>query len=122
MSTIGGNIDALWELREKKRALEAEVKLVHAEMEELEFQIIEAMDREGTTTSAATKASVSISESLKPSVEDWDAFYAYLHRHKAYHLLERRPSVTGCRELFETKGKIPGVVPFKKRALKVLTK
>lgn len=122
MSTIGGNIDALWELREKKRALEAEVKLVHAEMEELEFQIIEAMDREGTTTSAATKASVSISESLKPSVEDWDTFYAYLHRHKAYHLLERRPSVTGCRELFETKGKIPGVVPFKKRALKVLTK
>lgn len=122
MTPIGVNIDALWELREKKRALEQQIKDIQSEMDDLQFDIIEAMDREGTTTGAAKKASASISESIVPSVEDWDAFHAFIHRHKSYHLLERRPSVTGCRELFETKGKIPGVVPFKKRTLKITSK
>jgi hypothetical protein len=60
---------------------------------------------------------VSITESVRPSVENWDDFYRFIHRHKYYHLLDRRPSVTGCRELFETKGNIPGVVPFTKRKI-----
>ena len=115
--TIGQKIDMMFKIREKVRELEGEIKLLNVEKEELEAELLEQMDKEGVTKSTGGKASVTVSESVKPSVEDWDAFYAYIHRQKLYHLLERRPSVTGCRELFEKRGKIPGVVPFVKRQI-----
>ena len=117
MSTIGVKIDTLQKLREKKRKLEASVKEVADMMGNLEKELMEQMDTEGVMKSTGKLASVSISESVKPSIEDWDLFYGYIHRNKYYHLLERRPSVTGCRELFEKKGKIPGVVPFTQRTI-----
>lgn len=119
MSTIGVKIDQLHALREQKRALEEQIKQLSERMNELENQLIAQMDEEGVTKATGNTATVSISTSVKPSVEDWDAFYAYIHRHKYYHLLERRPSVTGCRELLETKGKIPGVIPFTQRKLNI---
>ena len=119
MSTIGVKIDQLHALREQKRALEEQIKQLSGQMDELENQLIDQMDKEGVTKSTGNAATVSISTSVKPSVDDWDAFYAYIHRYKYYHLLERRPSVTGCRELLETKGKIPGIVPFTQRKLNI---
>jgi predicted metal-binding protein len=119
MSTIGAKIDQLHALREQKRALEEQVKQLSGQMSELENQLIDQMDSEGVTKSTGNAATVSITTSVKPSVDDWDAFYKYIHRYKYYHLLERRPSVTGCRELLETKGKIPGVVPFTQRKLNI---
>jgi hypothetical protein len=117
MNKIGAKIDQLHKLREKKRALEEQVNAVSHEMALIEAALMEQMDSEGVSKSTGHLATVSISDSIKPNIEDWDAFYAYIHRNKYYHLLERRPSVTGCRELLETKGKIPGVVPFTQRKL-----
>ncbi len=117
MSTIGAKIDQLHNLREQKRQLEEQVKQLQAQMAELENDLIEDMDKQGVSKSTGALATVSISSNVRPSVDDWDAFYAYIHRYKYYHLLERRPSVSGCNELLETKGKIPGVVPFTQRKL-----
>ena len=119
MSTVGAKIDALHALREEKRQLEELLKAKAQEIDLAENGLIEQMDQQNITKSTGSKATVSISTSVKPSVEDWDAFYAYIHKNKYYHLLERRPSVTGCRELFDTKGKIPGVVPFTQRKLNI---
>jgi hypothetical protein len=119
--TLGSAIDALWALREKKRKLETQVKEIEAAIADSETQVMELMDKEGVEKTTGKKASVSITSNVVPQVEDWDAFYAYIHRNKYYHLLERRPSVTGCRELFETKGKLPGVLPFTKRKLNLRT-
>lgn len=117
MSTIGAKIDSLQKLREKKRIAEKTVTDIAKQMSDLENELMTQMDEEGVVGSKGKLASASISETVKPSIEDWDKFYAYIHRMKYYHLLERRPSVTGCRELFETKGKIPGVVPFTQRKI-----
>lgn len=119
MSTVGVKIDALHALREEKRQLEELLKAKAQEIDLAENDLIEQMDQQNITKSTGSKATVSISTSVKPSVEDWDAFYAYIHKNKYYHLLERRPSVTGCRELFDHKGAIPGVVPFTQRKLNV---
>lgn len=119
MSTIGDKIDALYALREEKRQLEELLKEKANEIALVENDLIEQMDAQNITKSTGSKATVSISTSVKPSVENWDAFYAYIHKNKYYHLLERRPSVTGCRELFDTKGSIPGVVPFTQRKLSI---
>ena len=119
MSTVGVKIDALHALREEKRQLEELLKAKAQEISLAENELIEQMDQQNITKSTGSKATVSISTSVKPSVEDWDAFYAYIHKNKYYHLLERRPSVTGCRELFDHKGAIPGVVPFTQRKLNI---
>ena len=119
MSTIGAKIDQLHALREQKRALEEQIRQLSGQMDVLENDLIDQMDKEGVSKSTGNAATVSITASVKPSVDNWDAFYAYIHRYKYYHLLERRPSVTGCRELLETKGKIPGVVPFTQRKLNI---
>ena len=119
MSTVGVKIDALHALREEKRQLEELLKAKAQEINLAENDLIEQMDQQNITKSTGSKATVSISTSVKPSVEDWDAFYAYIHKNKYYHLLERRPSVTGCRELFDHKGAIPGVVPFTQRKLNI---
>lgn len=118
---LGAKIDAIQQLREKKRKLEEQVKLTNEQIELAEKALIVQMDGDGVVRATGQLATVSISETIKPSVEDWDEFYNYISKHKYFHLLERRPSVTGCRELFETKGKIPGVVPFTQRKLNIRT-
>lgn len=120
-STIGKKIDAIYKLREKIRGFEEQIKILAKEKEELEYKLLEQMETEGLTKSTGKNASVTISDSVRPTVEDWDVFYTYIHKKKFYHLLERRPSVTGCRELFEKYGKIPGVVPFTKRTVTMRT-
>jgi hypothetical protein len=117
MATIGDKIDKLFKLREDKRKLEAKIKAITDDINDTEIELMEHMDKEGTSIGKGTKASVSITSSVKPNVQDWDLYYAYIHKNKYYHLLERRPSVTACRELFETKGKIPGVIPFVQRRI-----
>lgn len=117
MATIGDKIDKLFKLREDKRKLEAKIKAIADDINDTEIELMEHMDKEGTSAAKGNKASVSITSSVKPNVQDWDLFYAYIHKNKFYHLLERRPSVTACRELFETKGKIPGAIPFVQRRI-----
>lgn len=120
-TNIGSSIDKLYAVREKIREYESKIKELQETKSELEAQLLQCMDKEGVTKSTGKRASVSISENVKPSVEDWDEFYKFLHRNKAYYLLERRPSVSGCRELFEKRGKIPGVVPFVQRSVNLRT-
>lgn len=114
---LGQMVDKLNATREKKRSIQKQLDEAEAAYNALAEEIIAKMDSEGVEKTTGKTASVSKSVSIKPNVLDWDAFYAYIHRNKYYHLLERRPSVTGCRELFETKGKVPGVEAFTKVTL-----
>jgi hypothetical protein len=112
MPTTGSMIDRLHTLREERRLLEKKIEDINKDFSIIEGELMKQMRTEGLESAKGKFASASVTEVVKPSVEDWDKFYAYIKRHDYFHLLERRPSVTGCRELFETKGKIPGVLPI----------
>lgn len=114
-TTIGALADALHAIRERRVAAEQVVKAIEEEYRAAEAKLIEAADAQNTSTGKGARASFSVNESIVPQVKDWDAFYKYIYKNKFAHLLERRPSVTGCRELFDTKGAIPGVEKFAKR-------
>ena len=122
MSTIGSKIDDMHDLREAKRGLEKQIELLDKRYHSAEIELMEQMDKEGLDKSSGRVASASIAETVKPNVTEWETFYKYIYRHKAFFLLERRPSVTACREVFETKGKLPGVVPFVKRVVYLRTR
>lgn len=112
MDTVGSKIDHLHVLREKRRMLEKDIENINKEFALVEADLLRQMQAQGLEKASGKFAAAAVVESVKPTVEDWDLFYHYIEKHHYWHLLEKRPSVTGCRELFETKGKIPGVVPF----------
>ena len=115
--TMGSLIDKMSTLRDQRRVLAEQDKKLKEEYDGLEIQLMEVFDKQDTRKGEGKKASASISDSIIPNVVDWDAFYAYIIKNKFTHLLQRRPSTEACRELFETKGKIPGVEPFTKRTV-----
>lgn len=117
--TIGQATDEMWALREKKRALEASVKVVETQMKELEETVFGLMDAQDTRKAEGKSASVSITESTVGTVEDWDAVWTYIAKNKYFHLVQKRLSDPALRELWDMGKVVPGVQPFKKRTLSV---
>ena len=115
--TLGATIDKMWALREDKRAADKVVKDIEFEIKELETSMFEKLDAEDTTKSQGKKASVSISETVVGNVEDWEALWPYIAKNKFFHLVQKRVSDPGLRELWALGKKTPGVVPFTKRTL-----
>ncbi len=116
--TLGAMIDQAYQLREQRRQLAAEDKLIKADLDDLELKIIAKLDAEGTDRGASKTASVSIIESEEPQVVDWDAFCAFAKRTGNMHLFQRRVSAPAWRELRGLKkSEVPGLEVFKKRSL-----
>lgn len=117
--SIGALIDDLHATREKIRGLNKEVEALNSQKANLETRLIEALDAQGVTQSRGASATASISETIIPQVKDWDRFYAFIARNKAYYMLERRPAAAAYREALELRKNrpIPGVESFTKRTI-----
>lgn len=117
--TIGAAIDKIWLMRENKKALEAQVKKVEGEIKEVEETIFGLLDAQDTRKGEGKKASVSINETVVTTVEDWEALWPYIAKNKYFHLVQKRVSDPGMRELWDMGKKVPGVQPFTKRTLSI---
>ena len=115
--SLGLQIDALFKLREKLRDIQQQEKDQMELIGAAETVLMETMEREGVDKSTGKLATASISETIAANVVDWDEFYAFVYKNKAGYLLQKRVSDPAVRELFETKGKVPGVEPYTKRKL-----
>jgi hypothetical protein len=120
-AAMGPLIDGIWEKREQKRKLAAEIEKIEGEIAAMEEALLARMDQEGIDKSTGKKASVGVSEVISANIKDFDEFAAYVKKTGYFHLFQRRVSDVACRELFEKHGKIPGLEPFKKRKLNVRT-
>lgn len=107
--SLGSMINRLCSIRERKREEEEKLKTIQGEYDELELKILSAMEVEGVVQSSGGQATASVSVLSRPQVDDWDEFYKFIQKHKAWHLLERRPSGSGCNELFDKGKVVPGV-------------
>lgn len=117
--TLGQATDEMWALREEKRALAIKEKAINAKLEALETEIFGLLDGQDTRKAEGKKASVSISEATVGNVDDWDALWPYIIKNKYFHLVQKRLSDPGLRELWAQKKVIPGVQPFTKRTLNI---
>jgi len=118
MSTLGERIDHLQRLKVQKKELEAQVSTAQQLIDLAEKDLIEYMEGQGVTQASGNLARVSLDNRKLPQVVDWSAFHKYILESGYIHLLENRPSVAGCRELFESHSPIPGVVPFDKKVVR----
>lgn len=115
--SLGLQIDALFKMREKLREIQQQEKDQLELISTTEAMLMETMEAEGVEKSTGKLATASISEIASANVVDWDVFGAYVLKNKYLHLLQRRISLPGIRELLESKGKVPGVEPFTQRKL-----
>lgn len=114
---LGDKIDALYELRERKRELQSELKALEEEYKLLEAAILDDMDAQRTTLSRTARASASITETEVPTVVDWEAVQDYIRNNDALYLYEQRLAARAWRELKDSGVLIPGTTPFTRRSL-----
>ena len=104
-------------LREQKRGLEAQIRDIESQLADNEAQILEIMENQGVDKLQVGKLSFSASTQTLPSIEDWDAFYEFIHENKAFHLLHRRVSTGAFTELAEAGELPPGTSSYTKTRL-----
>ena len=112
--SIGTMIDAMWAVREHKRALEAQIKEATEKLDAYEDTLMAKMKADGLDKATGKEASVSFTSTTAAAVEDWDGFYAYIKKTGYFHLLQKRVSDPAYRELLAAGKKVPGVQPFSK--------
>lgn len=109
------------EVREARKELAARDSALAAEQAELDEQIIAILDEQGLNALAVdagdARLSLSISETVVPTVTDWTAVYDYIGKTGHFQLFERRMSSAAYRELRALHGELAGVQPFTKRAV-----
>lgn len=114
---IGQSIDALYNLREEKRELNRQIKDIDEKYSHIEANLIQMLQDQEMDTGKSKLASATISTSIVPNVDDWEAFYEFIVETNQPFLLERRPSVTAYRDLLQAGEEVPGVTPFQKISL-----
>ncbi len=118
-TTIGGCVDLLYKLRQARIEQQKRADAIKAQETALEEYIFSNYKSQGIDGVRGKVAMVSIKELTVPTVVDWDKFYAYIARNKAWELLQKRPGAEACRERWALGKAIPGVEQFRKLNLSV---
>ena len=124
MSTLGSLGDSLFAKRAEIAAAENRVKELTAEKTLIESELIAQMKDAGTDMVRGEKATISISETVRPQLQDQEAFNRFVLRKKALHLFERRIAVKAYNEMKDELGgkPIPGVSEYVQTRLNVRAK
>ena len=109
---LGGCADMLYELREERKKLQQEVDAVEEEEKALKEYIIQTLPKSQASGVAGKLARVTVITKPVPQVQDWGKFYAYVKKHNAFELMQRRLSDQAVKERWEAGKKVPGVEPF----------
>lgn len=107
--------------RERKKLSEKDDQL-KKEIEALKTELIGMADEAQLTQGGFKLITWDIKPKTVPQCTDWDAFHAYIRDKNYFHLLQRRPTVTGCQELWSLGEDIPGIEKFTSREVTVKEK
>lgn len=127
--TLGSLTDQMYALREERRILAKKDDDLKTQYDTLEHQLIDLLKAEGTSACKGMKASASIKseeqfsfdQDLVDGKDGFERFMAFVAKNKFWHLVQRRISAPAARELFATKGKLPGVTPYLKESINLRT-
>lgn len=110
-------IDRMFMLREQKRGLEAQVKEVNSEIDDLQQELLARFRDVGTDYARGSLASASVTETIVPQIEDWGQVAEWVMENDALYLLHRRISSGPWKELRDAGTNVPGIEPFTKVAI-----
>jgi hypothetical protein len=108
--TLGQLIDSLDRVRDLKRKIQGDLDKCKAKENELQARIIEMASEQGLSKVTGGTATASISRSIVPVAVDWEKTNAWILRHKALDLFQKRLSPVSYRERLEDHPRgIPGL-------------
>jgi hypothetical protein len=110
--TVGTIADEVLAEMLKLKKAENKVKEHEEVIKKLKDELKLAAEKEDLTSGGGKKSSFTIEPQIVPHVTNWDAFYEYISENKYYHLLQRRPAVKACQELWNQDVAIPGTDKF----------
>lgn len=113
VAKLGAMVDELYKIKLKKDELSKKLDALSEDYNEVQEELLEAMKAEGVDKVGGKSATISLSSAMVPTVKDWDKVYAYIMKHKAFDLLQRRLSTEAWRERLDVVP-VPGVETFKK--------
>jgi len=106
---IGACADRLFTVRQQRLDAQKIVDAFQVEETALKDYIIDTLPKSESTGAAGKLARVSVVVKEVPQVKDWDAFYAYVHKNKAYDLLNRALTKASVEARWEAGKEVPGV-------------
>ena len=110
-TTIGATIDALWKIVEERKALSAADKALSEQEQILRDHLQNNFAEVGLEGAKGKFAAVAIKHQTVADVTDWDEFYKYIAKNKAWECLQKRPGITALRERWDAGKVVPGVSP-----------
>lgn len=115
----GALLKKLITARNNIRAADEVVKKYKEAYDALAMQMLELLQEDGVNTTGSDIATASIRKTVVAQVTDWEKFYRYISKNKAFFLLQKRVADVAFREILEDrKGRnIPGTEPFTKVGL-----
>ena len=113
----GALIERMIEIRDERRRLKQRDSELTQAASDLEKLLVDQLDAQGVTKASTSAGTATLTETVLPRVEDWQAFHAHLKETGALHLLHRRVSSTAFRELHEVGASVPGVTAYIQRAI-----
>ena len=123
--TLGQAADKIYDLREKKREIDAELKAVETEITALTETIFGLLEEQDTRKAEGKRASISVNYAINPSTKNWDDTAKFIingkrgDRYAYAHLLYKRIAAPAYRELRSLGVVIPGQEDFTNRTLSI---
>lgn len=114
LTTLEARVATLATLRAERDAVTAQLRDVEARIDTMQAEVLNSLLDSGVESIRTGNATVSVKRTTVPTVEDWPALDAYILKHKALDLLQRRVTVGAWRERVEAGKVVPGVVAFEK--------
>lgn len=107
--SAGRLADMLLELRNERLDITAQADAIAAEERRIKDFLINTMPKAELQRISGKIANATLQRTIIARVTDWDAFYKFIGKKKAFDLLQRRPATPACRERWDQGVTIDGV-------------
>lgn len=110
--TIAKCADLLYKLREKREGIKKQADEIEDYEKSLKAYIIDNLEKDNATGVSGLLACVRVVKKEEPTAENWDDFYKYILKNKAFHLLNKAINKASIKEIWEEGKEVPGVGRF----------
>lgn len=117
--TLGACADLLYKLQQQKSKLNREIEAIEKDESALREHFIKNVAKDDATGVSGKTCKVRVVTKDKPTVKDWDKFYAHILKTKNFAFLQRRVSESAVAERWDAGKDVPGVDVFTVKTLSV---
>lgn len=109
--SLGACADLLYQMRETRLAADKEAAALKSEENRLKEHIINTLPKDSGGAVGKTHKVIIVTKT-KQQVKDWDKFWAYVGKNKAWDLLQKRIADVAVQARIDDGKKLPGVEAF----------